>query len=73
MTIKMRLAKLEASMQPDKPLMEMSTEELEAFICKKLGLPVGTPLTDDMLWKVANMEGVQFSKLTHEETLELLR
>jgi hypothetical protein len=72
MNLKSRLSKLEESASIlNKPVFEMSDDELERFMCKELGLAPGTPITDDMLLEVAG-RGAKMSRYTHEEALDML-
>jgi hypothetical protein len=73
MNIRNRLVKLEAAAGiNNKPLFEMSDSELERFLTEKLGLPKGTPMTDDMLWEIINDGKTVVSRYTHEERLDML-
>lgn len=74
MSIRTRLSKLEtAAGVGQKFLEDMSDAEIESFIGEHLGLPKGTPISDDMLLQVALDGKVQLSRLTHEETLDHLK
>lgn len=73
MNLKSRLAKLEeAAASFNKPVLEMTSAELEQFLCHYYGLPKGTKITDEMLEDMIKDEKVKLSKYTHEEALEFL-
>lgn len=72
MSIRTRLSKLEAVINTERPLFEMSDAEIERFLRKHLGLAVDAPISDEMLLQVALSGEVLASKHTHEEALDLM-
>jgi hypothetical protein len=72
MNLKGRLIKLEASAGTGKALFDMTAEDIERFVLSRLKLPAGTPITDDMLWKIIGDGETVISSITHEEALDLM-